>query len=298
LAGLCAGAPLAAAEDGGQAAVWSRLAFGARAAALGQAVSAIEGDVNSAQQNPALLATLSDIALAAQGSLLPDGRSLEYLGLGRPVDKDGGWGWGIHGAWFGDTIPYERRAGNTATPDGTFTGSDSLVQGGLGGFVWQCKVAVGADFRLLYESLDSANGNGVAFDAGAYCRALPWLDLSVVLQDLYGNLGWSTGRSETLPVRSRVAARLRSPDGVFALSLEGVMEGDQGAHALAGLEWWVLVDHLAFRFGYQDGQASLGLGAQGRFFGVRCGLDYSVGSEAGAGDQLQQRLSLNLGFDL
>ena len=288
---------LPAADDGGQPAAWTRLALGARSAALGQAVSAINGDVSAAQQNPALLATQTLIGLASQASLLPDGRDLEYVGLARPVDAVSGWGWGLHGAWYGDG-GYERRSSNTPSPEGTFSGSDSLVQGGLGGWVWKRTVAVGADFRLLYQSLDSSNANGSAFDLGTYCAATPWLDLALVMQDLAGHLGWSTGRNETLSPRGRIGLRLKTTDGVFALSLETVLEADQGAHALAGLEWWLLPGHLALRGGWQDGQGSLGLGAQGRFWGLQTGVDYSASAEAGATDQLQQRLSLDLGFDL
>ena len=58
-------APLGAADDGGQPGAWARLALGSRAAALGQAVSAIDDDVSAAQQNPALLATQTRIGLAS-----------------------------------------------------------------------------------------------------------------------------------------------------------------------------------------------------------------------------------------
>ena len=40
--------PLTAAEDGGQPVAWSKLALGARSAALGQAVSSLEGDTGAA----------------------------------------------------------------------------------------------------------------------------------------------------------------------------------------------------------------------------------------------------------
>jgi hypothetical protein len=297
LAAALGAAPLAAADDGGQPAAWARLPLGARASALGQAVSAIDGDVSAAEQNPALLATQTRIGLASQASLLPDGRSLEYLGLARPMDRDGDWGWGAHCAWYSDT-GYERRATNSPTPDGSFDGSALLLQGGLGGWVWRRKVAVGVAAKLLSQGLADASASGGAFDLGAFCAAAPWLDLGVAAQDLFGHLGWSTGLTEALPPRGRAGLRLKTLDGVFALSLEAVMEADQGVHALAGLEWWLLPGHLALRGGLQDGQPSLGLGAQGRFFGLEAGLDYSAGAEAGAGDQLQQRLSLDLGFDL
>jgi hypothetical protein len=55
---------------------------------------------------------------------------------------------------------------------------------------------------------------------------------------------------------------------------------------------------LAFRAGYEDGQFGLGLGGEGMFWGLRTRLDYAAGTDASAADQLQQRVSLTLGFDL
>jgi hypothetical protein len=293
--GLAAALP--GADDGGQPAAWARLALGARSAALGQAVSALDGDVSAAQQNPALLATQTGIGLSSQGSLLPDFRSLETLGLARPMGPGADWGWGAYTAWYGDT-GYERRSGNSAAPDGSFDGSALLLQGGLGGWLWRRKVAVGADYKLLSQGLDSSSASGGALDLGAYCAALPWLALGVAVQDLLGRWSWTTGQTEAFPVRGRAGLRLTSADGVFDLSLEAGMEADQGVHAMAGLEWWLLPGHMVLRGGLQDGQPSLGLGAQGRFYGTQTGVDYSASAEAGVGGQLQQRLSLNLGFDL
>jgi hypothetical protein len=293
---LALAAPLAAAEDGGQPAAWDRLVLGARSAALGQAVSAQDDDVFAAAQNPALLATQSLINVATQAGLLTDGRVLDYVGLARPVDSSGDWGWGAGWTYYADTTPYERRSGNTAVPDGTFGGSASLVQGGLGGWAWQRSLALGADFKLYNQSLDSSNSNGVGFDAGALYRAAPWAAVALVLQDAGAHLGWSTGLSEDLPPRLRLAARITGLDARLALSLETWAESDQGPHADAGVEWWALPRQLAFRAGFQDGQLSLGLGGQGVFWGLQTRLDYAAGTDVSADDQLQQRVSLTLGF--
>jgi hypothetical protein len=294
--GLAAG--LAAAEDGGQAMAWTRLAVGARAAALGQAVSALDDDVFATAQNPALLATQSRINVATQGGLLTDGRTLDFVGTARPVDSSGDWGWGGSWSYYADTTPYERRAGNTAVPDGTFGGSASLIQGGLGAWAWARRLALGADFKLYNQSLDSDNSNGAGFDAGAYYRPAAWADLALVLQDLGAHVGWSTGESEGMPTRLRLGGRFSALDGRAALSLETWAESDQGPHLGAGMEWWALPACLAFRAGYQDGQFDLGLGGQGVFWGLPTRLDYAVGTDPSAADQLQQRVSLTLGFDL
>jgi hypothetical protein len=291
-------AGLGAAEDGGQAMAWTRLAVGARAASLGQAVSALDDDVFSTAQNPALLATQAQINVATQGGLLPDGRTLDFLGLARPVDSSKDWGWGGSWTYYADTTPYERRAGNTAVPDGTFGGDASLVQGGLGAWAWGRILALGADFKLYSQALDSSNANGAGFDAGAYCHPADWAGLALVLQDVGAHVGWSTGESEGMPPRLRLAGRFSALQGRAALSLEAWGETDQGPHVGAGMEWWALPASLAFRAGYQDGQFSLGLGGQGVFWGLQTRLDYAAGTDASASDQLQQRLSLTLGFDL
>jgi len=299
LALAAAPSPAAAtAEDGGQAVAWTRLALGARSASLGQAVSALDDDAFAAAQNPALLAAQHQINLATQAALLTDGRTLGYLGLARPVDASSDWGWGGSWSYYADTTPYERRSGNTAVPDGTFGANASLVQGGLGAWAWGRSLALGADFKLYSQALDSANANGAGFDAGAYGRPADWVDLALVLQDLGSHVGWSTGKSESLPTRLRLAARLKALQGRAALSVESWAEADQGPHLGVGLEWWALPDSLAFRAGWQDGQVALGLGGQGRFWGTLTRLDYSAGTDLSATDQLQQRVSLTFGFDL
>lgn len=297
-AGMGLAAALGAQGDGGQPAAWSRLSLGARAAALGQAVSALADDPVAAQQNPSLLATQTRASLASQGSLLPDGRSADYVGLARPVQRDGDWGWGLNALYYADTTPYEQRNGDYPQPDSTFSGSASLIQGGLGGWIWDRRVALGGAFKLYNQQLDSSNASGLGFDMGLLWRALPWLDLGVAGQDLYGHLNWSTGRGETVPLRERVGAAFHLLGGSLIVTSELVAEADQGPHAMAGLEWWALPGTLAFRAGVQDGQPALGLGGQGRFWDVYTSLDYAVSQEQGYLDQLQQRLSLTLALDL
>jgi hypothetical protein len=173
-----------------------------------------------------------------------------------------------------------------------------VVQGGLGAWAWGRRLALGADFKLYSQALDSANANGGGFDAGAYYRPLGWADLALVLQDVGAHVGWSTGEDENIPARLRLAARLKADQGRVDLSLETWAEADQGPHLDAGLEWWALPGSLAFRAGYEDGQFGLGLGGQGTFWGLKTRLDYAAGTDASAADQLQQRVSLTLGFDL
>jgi|GEM_PF-5162262 hypothetical protein len=287
-----------AAQDGGQAVAWTRLAVGARSASLGQAIGALDDDVFAAAENPALLAAQNGINVATQAGLLTDGRALDYVGMARPVDSSRDWGWGADWTYYADTTPYERRAGNTAVPDGTFGANASVVEGGLGAWAWGRILALGGDFKLYGQNLDDANSNGAGFDAGAYVRAAPWADVGLVLQDLGAHVGWSTGESEGMPTRLRLAGRFKALDGRASLSLETWAESDQGPHLSAGMEWWALPGSLAFRAGDEDGQFSLGLGGQGRFWGTQIRLDYAAGTDASAADQLQQRVSLSFGFDL
>ena len=288
----------AAAQDGGQAVAWTRLAVGARSASLGQAIGALDDDVFAAAQNPALLAAQSGINMATQAGLLPDGRVLDFVGFARPVDASRDWGWGADWTYYADTTPYERRAGNTAVPDGTFGANASVVEGGLGAWAWERRLALGADFKLYGQNLDDSNANGAGFDAGAFMKAAAWADLGLVLQDIGAHVGWSTGESEGLPTRLRLAARFKALDGRASLSVETWAESDQGPHLSAGMEWWAVPGSLAFRAGDEDGQFSLGLGGQGRFWGTQIRLDYAAGTDASAADQLQQRVSLSFGFDL
>lgn len=309
-----------AAEDGGQPAAWAQRALGARSASLGRAVSALAEDPYAAQVNPALLATLQDAQLASQAALLPDGQTLNFVGLGRPMAQGSDWAWGLSYAQYSVSQPLERRKANTPSPDTTFGESASLSRAGLAVWTLERSLAVGADFKLYSQALGDANGGGISGDLGVFWHGGSWMDAALVLEDPLSKLGWSTSAAETLPLQGRVGGTLRPLDDrqLLALVLEGQFSQVQAAKAHAGLElalpvqWSVALrsapakpgqgdaaSHgLALRAGYDDGQWAAGLGLRGWIYGALLGLDYAFASDAAAAGQFQHRFSLNLGFDL
>ena len=102
-----------AAEDGGQAAAWTKGALGARSAALGQALGALGDDPDAALLNPALIATQTRANLGDQAALLPDGSQLHHLGWARPFWPGSRMGWSLAYAQYTVGQPLERRRGNS-----------------------------------------------------------------------------------------------------------------------------------------------------------------------------------------
>lgn len=291
-------ASLGAAEDGGQTAAWSKLAVDARSAALGRAVGALGDDEGAVQLNPALLATQEHINIGSQYALLPDGSSLSFLGVARPLDLGSEWAWGLSYLQFDQGQLLERRHANTPDPDSLFRESASQVQLGLGGYVYGRSVALGLDLKAYSHALGDANANGGSEDLGLFWRASPWLDLGFGLRDLYSRVLWNTGWLETLPPQLRASAALRPWGERLLLALEADRSTAQETRLHAGMELWAWPQHLAFRTALDDGLWAAGFGARARLFNMAVGLDYAFAGAHSNAQQMQHRLSLHLGLDL
>jgi hypothetical protein len=288
---------LHSAEDGGQPEAWTKLALGARSAALGQAVSALPDDAGAALLNPALAVAQSQAEVGSQLAYLPDGRQLHYLGIARPFWQDSRFAWSLGYAQYTVGEDFERRKGNTGDPDSTFKESASQAQIGLAAWILEQRLSLGVNLRVLSHALGDANGGGVSSDLGFFWRSLPWLDVGLGLRDAASRLGWSTDTRESLPLKVRPALRGRAWQDRVNLLAEMEMSSQQTARLRAGLEVWPW-PVLALRAGTDSSTWSTGLGLRWPWKGVGFGLDYALSSDPLGADALQQRLSLELSVPL
>lgn len=291
------GLPLWAGEDGGQAAAWTKLALGARSAALGQAVTALEDDPDAVLLNPALAATQQQAHVGSQAAYLPDGRQLHYLGITRPFWQASRFGWSLAYAQFVVGDPLERRRGNTDAPDSFFRETASQFQVGLGGWLVDQRVAVGGSLRVLSQALGDAGSEGYTGDGGLYWRALPHLGFAVVLRDLANRLAWSSGLTESIPARLLISADWGLLDQRLNLMAEADAASQQAARPRLGVEAWAWPQRLAFRGGYDGDQFSAGLGLHWPWRNFSGGLDYALLGDPGGGG-FQHRYSLQVSVPL
>ncbi len=298
LAALAAG--LTAAEDGGQPLAFTKLAVGARPAAMGQAYGAVGGDAYGFPNNPALLASLKDLRLGSQWASLPSGQSQQFLALGRPVDSSDDLAYGLAYHRQALDAPIEKRRANTPDPDSTFSGSASVFTVGLAGWLWPKRFASGASLKVLAETLGEASSGGFSADFGCWMHTWPGLDLGLDLQDLASRLTWNTGAVDDIPLLFRGALAWQAIAERLLLSADFEKSQAQAAHLHFGSEFWALPGSLALRAGWNQGLLSAGFGLRTRLtsLGLEGGLDYALAGDPLGDGALQHRFSLDLAFGL
>lgn len=289
---------LAAAEDGGQPAAWTKLALGARVASLGQAVSALPDDAGAALLNPALAAAQSGANAGSQAGFFPDGRQLHQLGFVRPFWKDSDWAWSAGYAQYQVSDPLERRKGNTPRPDSLFRESASLTQLGLAVWLYRRELSFGINAKAYSHALGDATAGGYGGDLGVYWRGTPWLDLGFAGRNVIGSLGWSGGYNETLPLDWRVGARGHFWGRRLGLSLDLQNSTPQSLRLRAGVEGWPMGRAFALRLGWDGQDLGGGGGLRLPLWGLDCGLDYALAADPLGGGALQHRFSLTMGIPL
>jgi hypothetical protein len=293
-----------ASEDGGQPFAFSKLAVGARPAAMGMAYGAVGGDAYGLPSNPALLATLRDLRIGSQWASLATERSQQYLAFGRPFDDADGSAYGLSFDRSALDAPIQKRRANTPEPDSTFGESANIFTVGVAGWLWPKRAAFGLSFKVLSQNLGEANGSGFSGDLGFFMRTSPWLDLGFSFQDIASHISWNTGAGEELPLEMRGSAAVHLFGERLLLSSDVEKSRVQDLRLRAGAELWLLPKTLAVRTGWNQGQWALGAGWRLPLFddssdgGVDFGLDYALAADPLGEGALQHRVSLDLGMSL
>ena len=303
---LCWATGLGAAEDGGQPLAAAKLPVATRPAALGGAYGAVGGDTYGLALNPALVATLEEASLGTQYASLASGRSQQFLGFGRPLELRSRFAYEISYHRIALDAPLEHRRSNTPDPDYTFSEGTDLFSVGGAAWLWRQKLAVGLSLRSLSAHLGEASGAGYSGDLGLLARPQRGLDLGLSFQEVSSKLAWNTEYVEKLPLVIRGAAAYHFWQERVMLCSDLEKSEAQAAKLHLGLECWALPGTLALRGGWAQGQWSFGLGLRTAglgfwdFFGIgrEAGLDYALVADPVGDGAFQQRLSLDISFDL
>lgn len=272
-----------AVDNGSSAAAFLGLGLGSRAQGLANGVVALADDASATYFNPAGVALsprqmefshslwLQDLALSqaaltgVRAGRLRAGLSLTRLGV----------------------TGLERRAAETARPDGTF-GAEDLSLGVSAALAATPALSAGLTAKLIQQRIDTTVGRGFALDLGAlYRRRGSPLQLGFALRNLGPALKLGS-ESYPLPLSAHLGLAWRGPL-TLAVEASRTRAGDNALRA--GTEYW-LTDSFALRGGYlHQGSAPAGpagtpatgplpfpgvsAGFGVRFAG-RLGLDYAV----------------------
>lgn len=258
--------PGGAAGPGTSAATFLNLGFGARPLGSGEAFVAAADDASALHYNPAGLAyppgddprgAAGAYEILASHSLHIQDIRLSQLGvLKRP------WGLSVTHLSLGGI---ERRASETAAPDGTFGASDLAV-----GFSFARRVAgvgVGGTLKLIRQTIGEHSASAYAADLGALYRSPRW---PVSIGAGVANLGTQVrfiDRAFPLPTTFRIGATAgltrRFP---HALSIQIDVPRDNSPTVRLGLEY-LGFGPFALRAGYRTTSGAQRDAALGRAFG-------------------------------
>jgi hypothetical protein len=266
---------VASAEDGSAGLAFLKLGVGARAIAMGDAYTAVDGDASSVYWNPAGIIDVESVDVTLMHTEWFQDIRYEYVGGVRSYG-DYAIGAGIVGLYMNDL---ERRVEPTADPIGHFGVFDFAFTGSYARRLTD-HLDVGGSLKYLHETIDTETARGVAVDLGGRYR-IPGYDgpsAAVTLLNLGPRMKFIEEKFD-LPVMYKVGAALDVPvdalRGNLVIASDAVIPVDGSTKVHFGMEY-EYAEMIAFRFGYCTGwdnyNVSWGLGVKVRNFRI----DYAM----------------------
>ena len=237
----------AAGKAGAVGAAFLKIAPGARAAALGEAFTAVADDASTLIWNPAGLAHLRKPEIAATHSQWLQEASHDFMAAALPVSR-ATVGLGVT-SFSVPNIP--KRALDTDAPDGVFDARDAAYHLGWGqalGDDW----ALGLAATYVRQTIDGRSAGGAAATLGALWRT-PWRPLTtgLALRNLGGEIKFDQ-EGDPLPMTAAFGVALRTPNDRLTFSTDLRLPSKGDVAESAGLEY----THPLFK----DGQGRLRTG--------------------------------------
>ncbi len=215
--------------------------MGARAAALGDAFTAVVDDSTSLYWNPAGLAKMEKRQLSATYNMWFAGINQGYLGMSFPLSRGGVVAGGVNYVDMGD-FDGRDEAGN---PTGTFTASALNFHLGYANRVGE-KLIWGISAGLVQDTIADDTKSTYAANLGLIFKSSELLSLGLALQNLGGQLG-----GDPLPFLTKIGMALTWESLLLALDIARPTDDD--VYYCAGIEWWIM-DGIALRVGYKTNQ--------------------------------------------
>ena len=238
-----------------------KLGIGARPTGMGEAFTAISGDIFSLYWNPAGVARHTGTEFAFMHNQWFQDVSLEYAALAFSYKKN------VFGLslTLSQVANLERREGPTENPISYFDEHDLSL-----GFSWSRKINdkldLGISTKFLYEKIDFSSATGLGFDLGG----IYWLRSNVQIGGAILNLGSKMKfeqESFSLPTRYKIGAAYLGHEkyfnGDFILSMDLVKPTDNDLKVHLGGEYTYkekFTLRSGYQIGYDDRNISLGLG--------------------------------------
>ncbi len=237
-----------------------KIGIGARAIGMGEAFTAISGDINSIYWNPAGLAQTQGGNLTFMHNWWFWDMSSDFLAVAFKVRKNT-----VGISLTSSRVPgIELRDKPTAEPIGTFDAQDlALAASFARGFIG---FDVGITIKWLYEKIYTQQASGLGFDIGGTYFLNNKLQFGTVLSNLGAKMKFQEAEF-SLPLVYRLGMVYRTKedhlDGDIILGLDLVKPHDNDWKLHSGIEYSynkTLALRMGYELGYDDKSFSFGLG--------------------------------------
>lgn len=163
-------------------------------------------------------------------------------------------------------------------------------------------VAVGINVKIIQTSIDKYNSSGFSFDLGFIVNPYKFLTFGITLQDIYGNIKWSTGTVEKIPFDMKIGFLLKLFDDFLRFSQDLEKIEYEGLILRNGIEInffkmlftraGISYDIKSYEFNY-----TFGAGIKYKIYDIIIQVDYAFAKEEFFNVfQPQHKLSVNLYF--
>ncbi|MEO5880377.1 MAG: FlgD immunoglobulin-like domain containing protein [Candidatus Eisenbacteria bacterium] len=254
-------------QNAGAAGEWLSRYTSARTLGLGGAYVSMADDPLGVLWNPAGLSSMNENELRFENGMLFDQTSLNAFGLAIP----GSWLPSFGLAFVSLKSSDFERTNDMNDPLGSFsqgetawlfTASRSLSP----------RLAVGANLKMVQQSIESFSAGGFGVDVGATFSPVPGLKLGASVANLSGPTVKLRDTDETWPAVARGGATLAVLGGRALLTAQVDRLEGLGPRLHAGTEYWVQPG-FALRVGFDQ---SAGTGGFSYQFAHQYRLDYGV----------------------
>ncbi len=282
---------------GTSSAAFLRVGWGARPAAMGDAFTGAADDVDALYWNPAGLNYVKRLQETFGHNIWLDGTNAEHAAFALRRGPAYVIGAGVGSMSTGDI----ERGNKYGYTEGFYSASDLALIFSYARRL-KPKLAVGANFKVIRERIESASAQAFALDAGAVYEMSPKLKLGATLK----NLGTGLTLEKTpcpLPMSLRAGAALQFSKNLLLTSDISLPFDDSLSLHFGGEYLYpspVKGVRLALRAGFKTSAMSY-LGAMSAIslgFGAEAGaigLDYALSPYGDLG--MTHRLSLKIKFD-
>ena len=263
-------APARADETAGAPGEWLTQFSTARVLGLGGAYVAVATDPLGVLWNPAGLSFMDQHELRFENARLFEDTGINSVSLAVP---------GSRLPSFGVTMVALRSGGFERTNEmndalGTFDEGETAYLLTLAHGITP-RLALGANFKLVQQSVEASSGAGFGMDVGGIASLTPDLRVGLMVANLGGPSITLRDVPETYPMLVRGGLSLALFAGRGLVSVQADHSRGLGMRFHGGTEYWILPT-FGLRAGYEDGRGSGGLSYR---FKPQYQLDYAAADQ-------------------